>query len=122
MTDTTKEQCRLLGDIDGMLYTAQLGLEELLGNKDASRQAPALHVAFEHGLASSSIEKSAVLQVREACAERPRMEHLQKTMVQSLQEECSKLEVLTGHFFFQTHLCIPCRQPTGERRIPSTAD
>ena len=38
MTATSREQCRLLGDIDAMLYQAQLGLEELLRNKDADQQ------------------------------------------------------------------------------------
>ncbi|CAE7444399.1 unnamed protein product [Symbiodinium sp. CCMP2592] len=69
MAETSREHCRLLSSIDAMLYNGQLGLEELLHNDAAEPE------------------------VRQACADEKRLEHMQDVMVRSLREECSKLDL-----------------------------
>ncbi|CAE7941063.1 unnamed protein product [Symbiodinium necroappetens] len=70
MAETSREHCRLLSSIDAMLYNGQLGLEELLQNDAAEPE------------------------VRQACADEKRLEHMQDVMVRSLREECLHLERL----------------------------
>ncbi|CAE6922478.1 unnamed protein product [Symbiodinium sp. CCMP2456] len=68
MAETSREHCRLLSNIDAMLYNGQLGLEELLHNDKAEPE------------------------VRQACADENRLQHMQDVMVRSLREECSHLD------------------------------
>eukprot|EP00439_Symbiodinium_sp_Y106_P047531 s3310_g6.t1 len=68
MAETSREHCRLLSSIDAMLYNGQLGLEELLHNDAAEPE------------------------VRQACADEKRLEHMQDVMLRSLREECSHLD------------------------------